>query len=172
MATKSKTASTPKTFTNAIDMLRDEMATSTTRYVQVVGEFMTDYLLEHPEDQDTVLNSGKSIKGSVEQMKTEAAKHKEFNVAVLDDETAFGIVLKYFGLKDKRGKKGPGETGETTFSPAVTTPLPPDPVDPFDLDALIASAASGLSPSASAAPGETRAPDLSEGAGRETGVGM
>jgi len=160
MATKSKTASPPKTFTNAIDMLRDEMATSTTRYVQVVGEFMTDYLLEHPEDQDTVLNSGKSIKGSVEQMKTEAAKHKEFNVAVLDDETAFGIVLKYYGLKDKRGKRGTGtssvtadavppvhgpagpvsrETAHSAVSRALDAPegKAEEEPDPFDLDALM-----------------------------------
>jgi len=151
MATKSKTASPPKTFTNAIDMLRDEMATSTTRYVQVVGEFMTDYLLEHPEDQDTVLNSGKNIKGSVEQMKTEAAKHKEFNVAVLDDETAFGIVLKYFGLKDKRGKRGSRDGGGVDAAAAVKDVAvdnrryredggvenPAAETDPFDLDALM-----------------------------------
>jgi len=141
MATKSKTASPPKTFTNAIDMLRDEMATSTTRYVQVVGEFMTDYLLEHPEDQNTVLNSGKSIKGSVEQMKTEAAKHKEFNVAVLDDETAFGIVLKYYGLKDKRGKRGTGTAATGTSSAPDGAPSPEgkaeEEPDPFDLDVLM-----------------------------------
>ena len=102
----------------AMDKLRDELAQSTSgRYVQVVGEYLTSYLREPPDAADKILAKGLTIKGSLAAMRDEAAKHKEGQVAILDDKTAFGIVLKYFRIKDE------GDGGTTS--------------DPFDLDALL-----------------------------------
>ena len=102
MATKKtagKSAPPPREYANAMDKLRDEMVKPDSgRYVQVVGEFLTGYLLEHPEAEAAILAKDKSIAGSLKVVRDEASKQKQGNVAVLDDETAFRIVLKYFGI--------------------------------------------------------------------------
>ena len=143
MATKTKApSSTPVEYASAMDKLRDEMAKSQGKYVQVVGEYMTAYLLQHPEAEAAILSEGKTIAGSLKAMEAEARKVKQGNVAVLDDQTAFGIVLQYYGLNAgdvlktgenvlKTGEnvtaeeKAFGETGKAAAH------------DLFDLDALL-----------------------------------
>lgn len=127
----------------AIDKIRDEMAKKGSgRYVQVVGEYLTDYLQAHPDAAGAILAAGKTIKGSLDAMRQEAQKHREGNVAVLDDATAFGIVLGYFGIKGK----ATAAAGTSSVSAEALPPSPkgkavetaaPAPVDPFDLDALM-----------------------------------
>jgi len=164
MATKTKSASPPQVeYASAMDKLRDEMAKSKDKYVEVVGEYLTDYLLAHPEAEAALLDKGKSIKGSLAAVRKEAEKVKTGNMAILDDRTVFGIVLGYFGLKSepdviktgenvlKTGANVPGETtGGTTSSdpPQAAAHLPlkgkafgetgqDTTPDPFDLDALL-----------------------------------
>ena len=152
--TKEKTPSPPVEYASAMDKLRDEMAKSQGKYVQVVGEYMTAYLLAHPEAEAAILTEGKTIAGSLKVMEAEARKVKTGNVAVLDDQTAFGIVLQYYGLKGtgnspkglaSRREQGTGiagqanETPDSVEAPALTeeahvTAAAPDP---FDLDALL-----------------------------------
>lgn len=146
-------------FNRAIDKIRDEMAKKGSgRYVQVVGEYLTDYLQAHPEAAGAILAEGKTIKGSLDAMRQEAQKHREGNVAVLDDAAAFSVVLKYFGIKGEataaagtssapagapspEGKametadaKKPSPSGEGgATAPGEVVPQP----DPFDLDALM-----------------------------------
>ena len=162
-ATSRQTKAPPEEYASAMDKLRDEMAKSKDKYVQVVGEYLTDYLLAYPEAEAKLLDSGKSIKGSLETVRGEAQKVRQGNVAVLDDRTVFGIVLGYFGLKSeadvlksepdvlKTGANVPGvTTGGTTSSdpPQAAAHLPikgkafgetgkDTPADPFDLDALL-----------------------------------
>lgn len=126
----------------AIDKIRDEMAKKASgRYVQVVGEYLTAHLQHNPDAADAILADGKTIAGSLDAMKKEAQKHREGNVAVLDDATAFGIVLGYFGIKGKATA-----AAGTSCDPASRAAFPegeggeppaPEPVDPFDLDALM-----------------------------------
>ena len=138
-ATRRQTKAPPKEYASAMDKIRDEMAKSKNNYVQVVGEYLTDYLLAHPEAEAALLDKGKSIKGSLEAARKEAEKVQQGNVAVLDDRTVFGIVLGYFGLKSepempktegnvpKTGENVPGETtGGTTSSdpPQAAAHLP------------------------------------------------
>lgn len=147
-------ASPPKTYARAMDKLRDEMAENAgNRYVQVVGEYLTDYLLDHPEAEAAILADGKSIKGSLSAMEAEARKVKVGSVAVLDDQTAFGIVRGYFGIVEGERREtssapasggtfprgeGTGETAEDVIKKAENVAeTQPDPVDPFDLDALM-----------------------------------
>ena len=135
--TKEKTPSPPVEYASAMDKIRDEMAKSQGKYVQVVGEYMTAYLLQHPEAEAAILTEGKTIAGSLKVMEAEARKVKTGNVAVLDDQTAFGIVLQYYGLNAgdvsktgenvlKTGENAPGTEKNVTAAP-----------DLFDLDALL-----------------------------------
>lgn len=152
MATKTKTkaASPPKEYTNAMDKIRDEMARTKSRYVQVIGEFLTDYLLKHPEAEAAILAEGKTINGSLRDLENYARQHKEGSVAVVDDRTAFGVVLEYFGIKGKAAAAGassvtagavpPSQTGQglgDPQTPADTTTVSTLTPDPFDLDALM-----------------------------------
>ena len=86
-------------FDRAIDKIRDEMAKDGGRYAQVVGDYLTGYLRGHPAAAGKILEKGKTIAGSLEAMREEASKVKQGSVAVLDDETAFGVVLRYYGIK-------------------------------------------------------------------------
>ena len=143
-------AAPPKAYASAMDKLRDEMAENAgNRYVQVVGEYLTDYLLDHPEAEAAILAEGKSIKGSLSAMEAEARKVKVGSVAVLDDETGFRIVRGYFGIVEAEGNTSsdPAEPGHLTLAGSLRPTAPqqgqafgettPDPVDPFDRDALL-----------------------------------
>jgi hypothetical protein len=151
MATK-KNASPPVEYASAMDKIRDEMAKSKDNYVQVVGEYLTDYMLAHPEAEAALMDRGKSIKGSLEAVRKEAEKVRQVNVAVLDDRTVFGIALGYFGIESGPDvlKTGPDvlKTGENVLKtgenvPAAITDAPGGTAgassapDPFDLDALL-----------------------------------
>lgn len=139
-----KTAAAAPEYAGAMDKLRDEMAKNNRRYVQVVGEFLTDYLLRHPEAEAAILDRGKSITGSLAAMKAEASKQKEGSVAVLDDAAAFAIVLRYFGIEADKGaarqdKDAPGQEQDVTGQEqdARGQEQYVAKADPFDLDALM-----------------------------------
>lgn len=123
-------------YASAMDKVRDEMAKGKGRYVQVVGEFLTDYLQRHPEAETAILTKGKTIAGSLEEMKKEAKKEAVNGCGVLDDETAFGIVLKYFGINPGQNVLNPGQN---VLNPGgnVIEAQKPTALDPFDLDALL-----------------------------------
>lgn len=143
-------------YNRAVDRIRDEMAGSKSAYVRVVGEYLTEYLGTHPEAAGAILAEGVTIKGSLEAVKAEARKHSEGGVGVVDDETAFGIVREYYGIR-------PAPAARTAAKPQAPAEDPD-----LDLDSLLASGPAGLSPSESQmSPGETRAPAEAEGAGRE-----
>ena len=140
--TEAKT-SAAREYASAMDKLRDEMATDHSRYVTVVGEYLTNYLLEHPEAEAALLNSAKTIHGSLKQLEAEARKQGG-KVGIIADAEAFGMVLEYFGISEATGNRqqGTGETGtvkvsnadiSTLHSPHSTLKEP----DPFDLDALL-----------------------------------
>ena len=107
-----------------MDKIRDEMAHGS-QYIKVVGEYLTDYLLKHPEAEDLLKAENKSVAGSLETVKNKARAQAVGSVAVLDDQTVFGMVLDYFGIK-----------GGAQTSAAVAEPEGPE-ADPFDLDALM-----------------------------------
>lgn len=147
--TKEKASSPPVEYASAMDKLRDEMAKSQGKYVQVVGEYMTAYLLQHPEAEAAILTEGKTIAGSLKVMEDEARKVKQGNVAVLDDQTAFGIVLQYYGIEEEQGtgnrEQGTGIAGQANEMPdSVEAPALTEEAhvkaaapDLFDLDALL-----------------------------------
>lgn len=155
MAAK-KTTAPPVEYTSAMDKIRDEMAKSKDKYVEVVGEYLTGFLLAYPEAETALLDKDKSIADSLAAVRKEAEKVKTGNMAILDDRTVFGIVLGYFGLKSepdvikkaedviKKAEDVPEKAGDVPKKAgdvpktAGDVPAPePDPADPFDLDALL-----------------------------------
>ena len=140
--TEAKT-SAAKEYASAMDKLRDEMATDHSRYVTVVGEYLTNYLLEHPEAEAALLNSAKTIHGSLKQLEAEARKQGG-KVGIIADAEAFGMVLEYFGITGEQGDREQGTVNRGTVeasavdhstlnTPHSTLQTP----DPFDLDALL-----------------------------------
>ena len=173
MATKTKAAASPpkadpksvpgKDYPSAMDKLRDEMAMDGGRYVQVVGEYLTGYLIDHPEAEAAILDKDKTIQGSLKAMESEARKVKTGNVAVLDDATGFRIVREYFGIGagadvtktpqnvTKTPQNVTAAAGTSSVTAVAATPDarrlaraygPPEgkafgEADPFDLDTLL-----------------------------------
>lgn len=123
-STKTINPQAPADYDRAIDKIRDEMAQSKSCYVSAVGEFLTEYLRGHRSAAGAILAAGKSIKGSLEAMSGEAKRHKEGNMAVLDGKTAFGIVLRYYGISGQPDEPEP-QAGER------------DQEDDLSLDALL-----------------------------------
>ncbi|MBU3111970.1 PcfK-like family protein [Clostridium lacusfryxellense] len=88
--------------------------------IKVIGDFLVSQLKLNVGASEKVLQDGKTIKGSIEEMR-KVAKSKAVNgCGMLTDEEGFGIVLKYFDIK---------------FTPVSEYPLPikvtEDPVAPI-----------------------------------------
>ena len=78
--------------------LATEMEADKNPYIHVVGHFLMTHLAKNPGDADKIRTKGKTIKGSLRHMESEACKKKVGNCAVLTDEEGFAIVLDYFGI--------------------------------------------------------------------------
>jgi hypothetical protein len=88
---------------DAIEKIRDEMASNAKQggYIQVVGDMLLQNLDAHPEAAEKILADGKTIKGSLAAMRTEAQKHQTDGCGVLTDEEGFAVVLRYYGIDSK-----------------------------------------------------------------------
>ncbi len=142
MAKTKDKAQTPAVFERAIDKIRDEMANSKQGYVQMVGEALTEYLQQHPEAEEKLLQKDKTIEGAVKAVEAEARKNQKGNVGVVDPVKGYEIIMGYFGI-DAKVSLSIGEAAAAGTSPAPAgAPSPKGrteekPADPFDLDALI-----------------------------------
>lgn len=134
-------------FEQVIDKLRDEMAANAKDgAIEVIGEFLTALIRANPEHAEKIMEEKKTIKGAMEAMKTEAAKHKNDNVACLDFCAGIRVVLEYYGLPAMHNCQMLAVMEQAAG--AISTPTPeekhkpakPEPVrntDEFDLDALL-----------------------------------
>lgn len=123
-------------FGKAIDKIRDEMAKSGTRYVQVVGSMLTDYLQAHRDCAERIMAKDKTIAGSLAAMRKEAQKNATGGVGIIDDQEGMRIVLEYFDIGAAQEDAQAAQTEQTQ------TPEPePEPehaaADEFDIDALL-----------------------------------
>lgn len=97
---------------NAVKKLTDEMEKNQNHaYIQYVGKYLTEYITQHPEAAEKIMNQDKTIAGSLAEVKKEARKKKTGNVAVLSDQEGFDAVLNYFEV--------------TATSPAAPAPATP-----------------------------------------------
>ncbi|UNC91677.1 Cas9 inhibitor AcrIIA9 family protein [Candidatus Contubernalis alkaliaceticus] len=84
----------------ALEKLKTEMdGDKNNKYVQVVGEFLIEYLNNNPQAAEQILAEGKTIKGSLVEMKEEARKHQVDGCGVLTDQEGFEVALKYFEIE-------------------------------------------------------------------------
>lgn len=90
----------------AIEKLKSEMDKNKgNSYVQVVGNFLLQYLNDNPSAAEKILKEDKTISKSLNEMRKAAEKIKVNNCGVLADQEAFAIVLKYFDLDTKVPEK-------------------------------------------------------------------
>lgn len=83
----------------AMDAVRDEMARAAQDgAIQMIGNILTELLRMRPEIAPQLAAEGKSLKGALEEMKKEAAKHRQGSWACLDGMTGARIALEYYGI--------------------------------------------------------------------------
>ena len=83
----------------AIEKLRSEMEQNKNhRYIQIVGNFLVQYVTKNPSAAERILAEGKTIKDSLNNMKNEARKNQIEGCGVLSDEEGFAVVLKYYSI--------------------------------------------------------------------------
>ncbi|WP_036217095.1 hypothetical protein [Lysinibacillus sphaericus] len=67
-------------------------------YVAAVGNFLMDFLEDNPSSAEKFMAEGKTIIGSMKDVRKEAEKVQVNNCGVLTSEQGFEIVLKYFDI--------------------------------------------------------------------------
>ena len=84
---------------DAISKLRSEMdQNKTNHYVQVVGEYLINYINAHPEAGVKIMVAGKTIGKSLDVMKAEARKNQVNGCGMFTPDEGFAIVMKYFDI--------------------------------------------------------------------------
>lgn len=67
-------------------------------YVSAIGNFLMDHIKDNLSAAEKIMAEGKTIVGSMKEMRKEAEKVKVDNCAVLTREQGYEIVLKYFDI--------------------------------------------------------------------------
>lgn len=160
-------AETERTYVNAIDKIRDEMAGIKDSKIQLLGEGMTALLQLHPELEKYILEKGKTIKGALE------AVRKNATGGCSDPVQTTKSLCGYYGIKcdnphalalevsvqmmgggaeaagtSSDNPSGPfgatspctGEAraaGKASEAGGATPPLQAAAPDPFDLDSIL-----------------------------------
>ena len=148
-ASPQTSAETERTYANAIDKIRDEMAKEKSGKIQLLGEGLTALLQLHPELEKYILEKGKTIKGALE------AVRKNATGGCSDPIQTTKSLCGYYGIECKNPNvlalevavQMMGGAGETTSSVSAGALPPssegegsgeaPKEADPFDLDALL-----------------------------------
>ena len=86
----------------AITKLETEMGEKQENtYIQYVGNYMVDYLKNHPDHAEKILVEDKTLSGSMKHMEGVARKKKGRGAVVLTDAEGFKAVLDYYGIEEK-----------------------------------------------------------------------
>ncbi|MDP2947324.1 MAG: hypothetical protein Q8N88_04350 [Nanoarchaeota archaeon] len=81
----------------SISKLRDEMVLENVPYINAIGDYLINHLNLNPSFSVYILNSEKSIKGSLNEMIKVAKSHsKDNSMACISDSDGFEVVLNYF----------------------------------------------------------------------------
>lgn len=144
-------AETERTYANAIDKIRDEMAASKDSKIQLLGEGLTAMLQLHPEWEQAILTKGKTIKGALD------AVRKNATGGCSDPIQTTKSLCGYYGIEYKNphvlalevavammggetavaGTSSAPANGGATFPKGEGTGKPPMEADPFDLDSIL-----------------------------------
>lgn len=83
----------------AIEKIKAEMEKDKAPHIQVVGNYLLKQIEINKTAATAIVKEGKTIKGSVEEMRKEAQKKAVGGCGVLTDAEGFEIVRKYFGFE-------------------------------------------------------------------------
>jgi len=70
-------------------------------YVSAIGNFLLDFLKDNPSAAEKIMVKGKTIIGSMKEMRKIAEKQQVNNCGVLTPEQGLAAVLSYFDIKPK-----------------------------------------------------------------------
>lgn len=84
---------------NAREKIQSEVNGSENPYIKVVGGFLLEMVEKDTSAAEAIMRDGKSIKGSLEEMKKVAKGKAVGGCAVIDDVEGFKIVKNYYGIK-------------------------------------------------------------------------
>ena len=83
----------------ARNKLKDEIESNkSNEYIKAVGEFLINFLGEHPEAAEKIMAADKTIAKSMVEMRKAAEKKKVGNMAMFTPQEGFSIVMKYFEI--------------------------------------------------------------------------
>ena len=121
----------PKTYENAVDRLRDELAKKHDHPgVQVIGEYLTGRLNADHGLADKICADGKSVEGAFNAIQAYASKNRNGKRwAYVPPEKALEIACEYYGI--------PAEKSDAQTSAHKPAPAAPPSDDGLDLDALL-----------------------------------
>lgn len=123
-----------KEVTEAVKKIRAEMESNqNSSYVQVVGNFLLNYVNEHPETAKSIVKEVKTILKSLDAMRKVAEKRKTGNCAVLTDAEGFDIVLNYFKSEEPSSKVEKSASKPEKSTPEKAT----EQEDDIDFDELL-----------------------------------
>ncbi|MBP3409427.1 MAG: hypothetical protein J6M10_00360 [Clostridia bacterium] len=133
--------------TEAVDLIRDQMAKTKDEYIGMMGEVMTEYLRLHPE---TEIDKDKTLQGAFDHLKAEAKKKQKGGCYAMPPKEIFAGMMLYYGLTPEDGD------AMRCFAAAMGQTAP----DPVDVPVHTAPGKEGqkgrLAASAPAAPTRTR----------------
>jgi hypothetical protein len=69
-------------------------------YVQYIGQYLIEYITEHPGHAEAILAEGKTVEGSFKHMESVARKKKKSGMVMLTPEEGFKAVMEYFGIEN------------------------------------------------------------------------
>ncbi len=83
----------------AAEKIKAEMEKDKAPYIQVIGNYLLKQIEINKTAATAIVKEGKTIKGSVEEMRKEAQKKAVGGCGILTDAEGFEIVRKYFGFE-------------------------------------------------------------------------
>lgn len=88
----------------AIAKIKAEMEANKSGYAQVIGKYLLQQIEINKGSAEKIVNEGKTIKGSIQEMSKEAKKNASNGCGVLTDAEGFAIVAKYYGFEAVQDK--------------------------------------------------------------------
>ncbi|WP_411680449.1 hypothetical protein [Clostridium thailandense] len=113
--------------TEGIKKLNDEIYKNKSNpHIEVIGKYLIEYLNRNPDAAKEIMNKDKTIGKSLQEMKKVAEKKRVGNCAILTDQEGFEIVLKYFEIKNSKGKSDITPEAKPIYVPAENVEVKKD----------------------------------------------
>lgn len=84
----------------AIEKIKEEIEENKNSYTEIIGNYVIQHIEINQQATEAIINEEKTLAGSLEQMRKEALKVKQGDIAIRTDEQAFKIIRDYFGFEN------------------------------------------------------------------------